>query len=120
MVSWAAPDATSQILIVSSEDAEASSFPSREQLIVETFDECPSIVCTRGVQEFYVLGSLNSDFDKHRLNPFLMILVAGANMIAEEYNCNDARLSVAQFCKINRLASSKNDSSMRLLLDLMK
>ena len=121
MVSWGAPDATSQILIMSSNlDAEASSFPSREKLTVETDDVCPSIVCTAAFQEFCVLGNLNSHFDKYRLNLFLMTLVAGAKRIAEEYSCNGVKWSVSQLYKINRFASSKKFSSMKLLLDLIK
>jgi hypothetical protein len=80
------PVAAFHSLTVRSCDADASRRPSGENATAVTQLPWPSSVCSSRLQADWTFGNLRIQVDLWSLNLFLMILVSGAKIIAEEYS----------------------------------
>jgi hypothetical protein len=74
----------SQSLTVQSLEPDATNFPSGENATAQTWSEWPSSVCKAALQADSTFGGLQIQLGTRSLKVFLIILVSGAKIIAEE------------------------------------
>lgn len=89
-------------------EAEASCWPSRENLTNPAASACPSRVCKTEIQSFSAQGSVLIQGWNWLKFWCLMTLWCGLNIRAEMYNCKGVSMIIDRFLSISLLASILN------------